>query len=146
MIEMNSLTNDILGYLIEIVFDNNKFSDLASLLVSRKIKLISNIVINNKLKRNYKIIIRNNNLLNPLQAYNNIYKIYENKFVIDNEKISELLELINNNKNFELFEILCKTIPKTIRSSEDKPDSIDVELKNNNFNKSLDERIITNGI
>lgn len=79
-------------------------------------------------------------MLNPLHAYNNIYKIYGNKFVIDNEKISELLELINNNKNFELFEILRKTIPKTISSSEDE------ELQNNNFNKLIDEGILTNGI
>ena len=76
-------------------------------------------VINDKLKNNYKILIRNNTLIYPLYAYYNIYKTYKNRFVICNDKLTKLLFLLLNNNNCsELLEILYKTIPNYIKLSK----------------------------
>ena len=117
---MDYLTDDTLSYLIETILDNNDCYDLSSFLVSRKTKSVIDIVVNNKLKLNYKIVIRNNTLLNPLQSYANIYKIYGNKFCIDKVKLENLICLIIINNNKELTEIISKTLPGSVRSSKAK--------------------------
>lgn len=117
---MNFLTDDVLSYLIEIILDNSGCFDSTSFLVCHRIKLLSDIIVNEKLKRNYKILIRNNNLKTPLHAYNNVYEIYGDKFVVCKDLINELLHLVAKSDNLELLEILLKTVPKTIRLSEIK--------------------------
>jgi len=133
---MDCLTGDDLNYLIEIILDNNGCCDLSSFLVCRKIKSITDTVINNKLKLNYRIIIRNNNLLNPLHAYDLIYKIYNNNFTLGYSKMNNLiLSAINND---ELLEILLKTIPNTLYSNKIETKLLNVieECKNDNINIS----------
>ena len=117
---MDSLTDDALSYLIEIILDNSGCFDLTSFLVCHRIKLISDEVVNDKLKINYKILIRNNNLKSPLHAYNNVYEIYGDKFVVSKNKLNHLLFLAAKKDNVELLKILLKTIPKTIKLSKIK--------------------------
>lgn len=113
---MDYLTYDSISYLVEIIIDNNDYKNLASFMVCRQIKLIIDKVVNDKLKINYKILIRNNTLMNPLHTYNNLYKIYKNKYVLETEKVYKLLQLSTKNNNLELLSILNKTIPNTIKS------------------------------
>ena len=136
---MISLTDDVLGYLIKMIFDDDGIYSLPLLLTCHKIKGITNIVINNKLKDNYKIIIRNNTLLNPLPSYNNIYKIYKNKFTLNDKKLNDLISLLVKSNNNELLEILRKTIPNTINSDKIETKSLNVSLEciNDNIDKSL---------
>lgn len=133
------LTDDTLSYLTETILDNNGTSNLSSFLVCHRIKLITDKVINNKLKQNYKIIIRNNNLLNPLHAYNNIYKIYKNKFILSDNKLNTFILLLIKNNNMELLEILRKTIPNSMNSGKIEVRLLNValECKNDNIDKSL---------
>jgi len=113
---MDYLTYDSISYLVEIIIDNNDYKNLASFMVCRQIKLIIDKVVNDKLKINYKILIRNNTLMNPLHTCNNLYKIYKNKYVLETEKVYKLLQLSTKNNNLELLSILNKTIPNTIKS------------------------------
>lgn len=133
------LTDDTLNYLIEIILQNNDCSDLCSFVVCHKIKLSINTVINNKLKNDYKIIIRNNHLLNPLHSYDNINKIYNNKFTLNDKKLNNLILLVIKNKNHELLEILRKTVPNTMNSDkiETRLLNVSLECQNDNINPTL---------
>lgn len=117
---MNYLTDDVLSYLTEIILDKNGCYGIISFILCSRIKLISDKMINHKIKRNYKILIRNNTLLNPLFTYSNIYKIYENNFTVDKEKLFELTCLIIFNNDIELIEIICKIFPSSIKSVKDR--------------------------
>ena len=135
---MDYLTYDTLSYLVGIII-NNDYKDLASFIISRQMKLIVDKVVNDKLKINYKILIRNNMLMNPLHAYNNLYKIYKNKYVLETEKVYKLLTLSINNNNLELIDILNKTIPNTIKSLENKLNNI---KKYENFRETLKQKLL----
>jgi len=138
IIKMDYLTYDTLSYLVGIII-NNDYKDLASFIISRQMKLIVDKVVNDKLKINYKILIRNNMLMNPLHAYNNLYKIYKNKYVLETEKVYKLLTLSINNNNLELIDILNKTIPNTIKSLENKLNNI---KKYENFRETLKQKLL----
>lgn len=135
---MDYLTDDSLSYLTETILDNNGCSGITSFMICHRIKLISDKMVNNKLKQNYKIIIRNNNLLNPLHAYHNIYKIYKNKFILSDSKLNNFMLLLIKSNNMELLEILYKTIPKTMNSDkiETRLLNIFLECKNDNIDKT----------
>lgn len=135
---MDYLTYDTLSYLVGIII-NNDYKDLASFIISRQMKLIVDKVVNDKLKINYKILIRNKMLMNPLHAYNNLYKIYKNKYVLETEKVYKLLTLSINNNNLELIDILNKTIPNTIKSLENKLNNI---KKYENFRETLKQKLL----
>jgi len=117
---MDYLTDDALCYLIEIILDNYGCFTLSSFYVSHRIKLLTDFVINQKIHKNYKIIIRNNKLKTPLLSYNNIYIIYGDKFVVDKDELTDLLHLIVKSNNVELIKILNKTIPKNVSISKVK--------------------------
>lgn len=116
---MDCLTDDALSYLIEIILDNSCF-DLPQFLICTKIKSISDIVINEKLKRNYKILIKNNYLKCPLRSYYHIHKIYGNNFTLDPDKLRDLICLIIFVNNIELIDIINKTIPSYIKYIKNK--------------------------
>lgn len=135
------LTDDTLSYLSEIILDYNGLPNLSSLITCHKLKLIINKVVNNKLKQNYYILIRNNNSLNPLRSYDVIYKIYHNKFILNDNKINNLILSCINSNNIELIEILRKTIYKSMNS-----DKIEIRLLNVSLeceNDNIDERSLS---
>ena len=117
---MNYLTDDTLSYLIGTILDNNECFGLSSFLVCRRIKLLSDIVINNKLRTNYKILIKNNYLNCPLRSYYHIHKIYGCNFTLDSDKLQNLICLIIFNNNIELIEVICKTMTNSIKHIKDK--------------------------
>lgn len=111
---MDYLTNDALSYLTESFLNNYKL--LASFITCHRIQSIVCKMLNDKLKRNYKLIVRDNNLENPLRIYSTIYKIYNDKFILDMEKIKDLLVCSIKDNNIELFRLLYKTMPNFIKS------------------------------
>lgn len=113
---MICLTDDTLSYLSEIIIDYNGCINLSQLVVSHKLKSIVNIVVNNKLKQNYKILIKDNNLINPLKSYYYIYKFYGSKFTIGYDKLEQLIRQSIYNNNIELIEIICKTNSNSIKT------------------------------
>ncbi len=67
-----------------------------------------------------KRMIRNNNLKFPLISYYHINKIYGCNFIVDKYKLQDLICLIIINNNLELIEIVCKTLPSSIKSVKDR--------------------------
>ena len=71
---MDCLTDDTISYLTEIFLTNSDCKLLSSFITCRRIKLITNKMLNDKLKRHYKYIIKDNCIYNPLHMYNNLHK------------------------------------------------------------------------
>lgn len=113
---MDYLTDDTLSYLTESFLNYSNYKLLASFITCRMIKSIVGKMINDKLKRNYKLIVRDNSLENPLRIYSTIYKIYNDKFTLNMEKIKDLLVCSLKDNNIELFRLLYKTMPNFIKS------------------------------
>lgn len=141
---MDNLTDDTLGYLIEIILDSS-YLILSTFLICHKIKTFSDITINNRLKRNYKILIKDNYLINPLQSYYHVNKILGNSFTLNKNKIKKLLPLICLiifDNNIELLNIIDENIPDSIKEVRrimhvlyDNDDGYLLNLYNKLFNK-----------
>jgi len=114
---MDSLPDDILNYLIGIILDNNC---LNLSLVNIKIKLMSDVIVSNRLKGNYKILIKNNVVKYPLKSYYCINKIYGGSFTLGYDKLEDLICLSILSNNIELIEIIYKTLPSSIKYVKDK--------------------------
>lgn len=117
---MDYLTDDALYYLIGIILNENSNKDYTSFLVCNKIKSLSDKMINDKIKRNYKPLIKDNYLKNPLRSYSIIYKVYGNNFVVSIEKLDLLLREVISNNNKELFDILNDTMPSFMKLGKNK--------------------------
>jgi len=81
---------------------------------------MSDIIINNQLKRNYKILIKDNYFKFPLLSYYHIHKIYGCNFSFDKDKLQDLICFTVFNNNIELTKILCKTLPNSTKYSKNK--------------------------
>jgi hypothetical protein len=90
------------------------------ILIYHKIKSMSDIVINDRLKFNYKILIKDNSLKFPLRAYYHIHKIYGRNFTREINKLQNLICLIVFNDNIELIDIIYKTVYDQIKPINDK--------------------------
>lgn len=71
---------------------------------------------NELLKRDYVIIVKNNTLDNPYKIYKILHKIYNGKFYIDIGMIQQVIKLCIEEEHIELFDILCKTMPSTVKN------------------------------
>jgi len=113
---MDYLTDDTLSYLTESFLNYSNYKLLASFITCHRIKLITNKMLNDKLKRHYKYIIKDNCICNQLHTYNTIYAIYNNNFNLDFDKLRKLIIYSFEDNNMELFRILHKTIPNFVKS------------------------------
>lgn len=84
-------------------------------LTCKKIYVISNRYFNDIINRDYKLLIQDNHIEYPKNAYLSMYKIYGNKIVIDISKLHYLMILIISTNNIELIMILYKTMLNSIK-------------------------------
>ena len=106
------LTDDCFTYLCSLynLSKNNLF------LTCQKLYQISNHYFNDVLKRDYKLLIRSNTLLNPKQSYASIFKIYGSSFIIHRYYLIELAEDCIITNNLELMTLLFKVAPNTMNT------------------------------
>ena len=130
---MLDLLNDCLLYLFNLNYPS--FENIRSLfLTCNKLNLLSDVYINNILKKDFKLIIRDNHIKNPKSTYMLICKIYGSKFVLDKSKLQYLAVQSILTNNIELLEILYKTASHTMKSK----DTILILFRNALEVKSLD--------
>ena len=114
---MLGLTDDCLTYLFHVSYPFLK--DITYLFITcHKLNTISNICINNILKKNYKLLIRNDYLKTPKQTYGSISRIYGEKFVMCKSKLCDLAVQSVLTNNTELLNLLHKNASNTIKSKE----------------------------
>jgi len=114
---MLDLPDDCLLYLFNLNYPS--FENIRALfLTCNKLNLLSDVYINNILKKDFKLIIRDNHLKTPKQSYILIYKIYGSKFVLDKSKLQYLAVQSMITNNIELLEILYGTASHTMKSKD----------------------------
>jgi len=114
---MLDLPDDCLLYLFNLnypSFENTR----ALFLTCTKLNLLSDVYINNIIKKDFKLIIRDNNLKTPKQNYMLISKIYGSKFVLDKSKLQDLAIQSILTNNIELLELLHKTAAHSMKSKD----------------------------
>ena len=112
---MLDLPDDCLLYLFNLNYPS--FENIRSLfLTCTRLNLLSDVYINNVLKKDFKLIIRDNNLNNAKESYMLIYKIYGNIFTLDKSKLQFLAVQSLLTNNIELLELLYKTASNTLKS------------------------------
>jgi hypothetical protein len=95
------------------------FENIGSLfLTCSKLNLLSDSYINNILKKDFKLIIRGNNLNNVKKSYMLIYKIYGNNFNFERSKLKGLAVQSLLTNNIELLELIHKAASSTMESED----------------------------
>lgn len=105
---LDSIPDDCLTHLYNI--------ESSLFLTCKRLYSISNVVFNEILKRDYKMLIRNNYLENAMKTYHCIYNVYGSEFVLCKDKLSNLIIKSLSTNNIELLGLLYKTFPNVINS------------------------------
>jgi len=142
---MDCLTDDTISYLTEIIMFKN-YKLLSSFITCHRIKSIIDKIVNDKLKINYKQIIRNNYLEYPLQSYDNLYKTYGGNFTIGPEKLNFLLSIVIENNNIELYKIFHKTLPNFMKLDRTQKHIFDSCLEHSTIIDTMIDLILDDSI
>lgn len=114
---MLDLPDDCIKYLFNINYPC--FENVQPLfLICKKMQLTIDSYIHDIFRRDYKLIIRDNHLENPLKTFKLIYKIYGDKFVMCRTKLSDLAiqSIITN--NMELLDLIHKNAANSMKSQK----------------------------
>ena len=112
---MLDLPDDCLKYL----FRCSSFGNIIPLFSTcNRLNVISDNYINDILKKDFRLLIRDNKLENIKKSYMSIYKIYGNKFILDKSKLQNLLNESIITNNMGLLQLLHKTSANSMKSTQ----------------------------